>query len=239
MLPWVSMAPFATPVVPPVYWRNARSSWPSVTGASLCCFPFSTAALKSAAPSMFQGFTCLRTRRITKLTIRDFGKDRKSPTAVTSTCFNFVRGSTASTTCAKFSSTTIPVAPESASWCSSSGGVYNGLVLTTASPARNAPYSAMGYCRAFGIMMARRSPFLKPIICSQAPKARESSSSSRYVMLFPICTYAMLSACAAQVTSRSSFSERSWFGSMSAGTPAGYDFSQILSIYAPSTILLQ
>src|ERR1700722_1627357 len=58
-------------------------------------------------------------------------------------------------------------------------------------------------------------------------------------MLLPICTYATLSACVAQVSSMSSLSERSWFGSMSAGTPAGYDFSQILSIYAPSTILLK
>src|SRR5882757_4261301 len=58
-------------------------------------------------------------------------------------------------------------------------------------------------------------------------------------MLLPICTYAVRSACAAQVVSRSSFSERNWFGSMSAGTPCGYDFSQILSIYTPSTILLK
>ncbi len=35
MLPWVSIAPLETPVVPPVYWRNARSAWPTLGSTSL------------------------------------------------------------------------------------------------------------------------------------------------------------------------------------------------------------
>ena len=35
-LPWVSIAPLDTPVVPPVYCRKAMSSWPSGGGARRC-----------------------------------------------------------------------------------------------------------------------------------------------------------------------------------------------------------
>ena len=69
---------------------------------------------------------------------------------------------TSSSVCAKFSSTTIAVAPESFSWCSSSRGVYSGLVFTTTMPARCAPKSAIGYCSRFGSMIATRSPFFSP-----------------------------------------------------------------------------
>src|SRR5262249_12841909 len=78
------------------------------------------------------------------------GKPSRSPAAVTNTCFNRVRGRTFCTTCAKFSSTRMAVAPESMSWCSSSGAVYSGLVLTTISPLRSAANIAIGYCSTLG-----------------------------------------------------------------------------------------
>src|SRR6266581_71238 len=62
-------------------------------------------------------------------------------------------------TCLRRLRTTIAVAPESASWCSNSGAVYSGLVLTTTSPLRNAANIAIGYCSTFGSMIASRSPF--------------------------------------------------------------------------------
>src|SRR5207253_10188989 len=160
------------------------------------------------------------------------------PTAPTSTRFTCVRGSTCSSTCAKFSSTTMAVAPESLSWCSSSGAVYSGLVLTTISPARRAPKSTIGYCRVFGSMTAMRSPFRKPACCSQAAKARVSSSSFPYLSSVPIWTKATRAACRAQACSSSCFSERSCAGSTSAGTSGGYDFSQTLSIDAPASPVL-
>ena len=58
ILPWVSMAPLATPVVPPVYCKNAMSSWLHDTPhVLLACTQlqrflkaYPTAATKIAAP---------------------------------------------------------------------------------------------------------------------------------------------------------------------------------------------
>ena len=91
MLPCVSMAPFATPVVPPVYCRKARSSGRDRRPDRARVFaPSATAGLKSAAPSMCHGRTCLRT--LAHHVVDDgaiSGKPSKSPAAVTSTCFSF------------------------------------------------------------------------------------------------------------------------------------------------------
>ena len=52
MLAWVSIAPLATPVVPPVYWRKAMSSWPMATSGNACIWPSVSASRKRTAPSM-------------------------------------------------------------------------------------------------------------------------------------------------------------------------------------------
>jgi len=71
-------------------------------------------------------------------------------------------------------------------------------------------------------MIAKRSPFFAPAtFCSQAANARESSSSCRYVIDLPICTYATSFGNLEQLCSSSSFNERSREGSISAGTPGG------------------
>ncbi len=55
MLRWVSMAPLATPVVPPVYCRKAMSSWPICTGFSVALRPASSAARNRRALGMLPG----------------------------------------------------------------------------------------------------------------------------------------------------------------------------------------
>ena len=123
MLPWLSIAPFETPVVPPVYCRKARSSWPR----SICCSawraPAASTSRKRWWPGSDHAGTCLRTVRTTKSTMAPFGKPSSSPTLVTTTCFTCVRPMTSCSTCAKFSRITTVSAPESFSWCSSSRAV--------------------------------------------------------------------------------------------------------------------
>ena len=85
---------------------------------------------------------------------------------------------TASSVCAKFSSTTMTVAPESASWCCSSRAVYSGLTLTTTPPTRRMAPMATRYCGTLGIITATRSPRWTPCDCSQAPSAFERWSTS-------------------------------------------------------------
>ena len=74
MLRWVSIAPFATPVVPPVYCRNAMSSRVTSTGLNGAVAPRASAARKAMAPSMRQAGTIFFTRLTTKLTIQRFGR---------------------------------------------------------------------------------------------------------------------------------------------------------------------
>jgi hypothetical protein len=52
------------------------------------------------------------------------------------------------------------------------------LTFTKVKPARKAPARATGYCNTFGIMMATRAPRRSPLLCSQAPNARDSASIS-------------------------------------------------------------
>ena len=178
MLRWVRIAALATPVVPPVYCRKAMSCGPRVTASSFNPRPEPSALLKVTTPGMFQAGICLRTWRSTKFTKAPRGNPNRSPMRVTRTLLRPVCGRTFCTTCAKFSTTTIALAPESLSWCSSSRAVYSGLVFTTTMPARSTPNSAIGYCRTFGIIRATRSPAARPdLCCSQAANARLSSPS--------------------------------------------------------------
>ena len=117
-----SIAPFATPVVPPVYCRNAMSSCDSGTRSSVRRRPSASTSDRWTALAIDQGFTIFFTRRTTKLTSTPFAPS-SSPIDVTITCFTFVLPRTSASVCAKFSSTTITSAPESTSWCSSSRAV--------------------------------------------------------------------------------------------------------------------
>ena len=69
---------------------------------------------------------------------------------VTSTCRTPTRDWISAKTPARWARTTSTVAPELFSWCSSSGGVYIGLTLTTTRPARQVPKRATGYWSRFG-----------------------------------------------------------------------------------------
>ena len=181
MLPCVSTAPLATPVVPPVYCRKAMSSWCKGSSRRRCARPVRKAALNSMAPSIFQGGTIFFTYLTTALVSNSFSTGSRSPTSVVITCKRSagLRSITACTVWAKFSSTTRVVAPESLSWCSNSGTVYCGFTLTTTSPARSTPNRATGYCSTLGIISATRSPRCKPSdCCKNAPNSPLARSSS-------------------------------------------------------------
>ena len=179
MLRWVSIAPLATPVVPPVYCRKAMSSRSTSTGLNVLAAPRAKASRNPMAPAMRQGgtifWTCLRTT----LTSQRFGHASMSPTWDVITCATGVRSSTCCSTAAKFSTMTIALTPASLSWCSTSRGVYSGLTFTTTMPARRMPSSATGYCSRFGAMTATRSPWPRPgSDCRKAAKSRDRRSSS-------------------------------------------------------------
>ena len=179
MFRWVSIAPFETPVVPPVYCRKAMSSAASVTGAKDPAAPRASAARSGTAPSIRQAGTIFFTLLMTRFTSQRFGTGRRSPTSVVTTCSTGVLSITDCSVCAKFSRMTIALAPESFSWCSSSRGVYSGLTLTTVRPARRMPNSTTGYCSRFGAMIATRSPLAIPgRPCRYAAKCRDSRSSA-------------------------------------------------------------
>ena len=123
MLRWVSIAPFETPVVPPVYWRNARSSPASSTSSTAAPRPAESASSQRIAASIRNGGTSFLTRRTMKFTSTFLGKLSMSPSPVTTTRSIPVSSIHSSSTCPKFSSTTMARAPESASWWRSSRGV--------------------------------------------------------------------------------------------------------------------
>ncbi len=117
------MAPLATPVVPPVYCRKARSARVSVGSSSDCARPAASTRLKPIAPSSRQGGTIFFTCLTTAFVRRRLTGGSRSPTCVVTTTRTRVARITCSSVCAKFSSTTMATAPLSLSWCSSSRGV--------------------------------------------------------------------------------------------------------------------
>src|SRR5690349_20240626 len=80
------------------------------------------------------------------------------------------------------------------------------------------------------MISATRAPGFMPRLCSQAPMRFEYVSSSPNVMDLSMHTKALRFAYFWNDSSSRCTSERYWFGSMSAGTPGGYDFNQILSM---------
>ena len=170
MLRCSSIAPLATPVVPPVYWRNAMSSWPSGTVSSLRRRPSASTSDSRSAPATSYAGIIFFTRRSTRSTISPLNPS-SSPMVVTIGMRIFVLPITSCSVCAKFSTMTITSAPESFSWCSSSRAVYSGLTLTIVQPARIAPKRHTGYWRMLGIISATRLPFRQPFACSHAPNA--------------------------------------------------------------------
>ena len=114
MLRWSSIAPFATPVVPPVYCRNAMSSWPSGTRSSARWRPSASASESRIDPGSVKRGTIFFTWRSTKSTMMPLNPSN-SPIDVTMMLRTFVCPMIACKVCAKFSTTTIVSAPESAS----------------------------------------------------------------------------------------------------------------------------
>ena len=149
------------------------------TGVKRAAAPRASASGNVRAPSSRQAGTIFFTVLTTKLTIQRFGIGNRSPTCVVIRCCSAVFFHTCCSVAAKFSTTTMALAPESCNWCSSSFGVYSGLTLTTIMPARRMPNSATGYCSRFGDMIATRSPLAIPgKPCRKAAKSRDSLSSS-------------------------------------------------------------
>ena len=106
MLRWVSMAPFETPVVPPVYCRKARSSWVISTFFSSAPAPrlsavFSACAFgKSCAAPAFHVFD-------DEIDDGALGEAEQVAHLVSTTCLTGVFASTSSSVAAKFSMMTM------------------------------------------------------------------------------------------------------------------------------------
>ncbi len=80
-----------------------------------------------------------------------------------------------------------------------------------------------------GIISATRVPLMQPISCRYAAKARDSTSRSPKVIDLPMHVKAGRPANFATDSSNTSRTEAYLSISISAGTPGGYCFSQILS----------
>ena len=144
-------APFDSPVVPPVYCRNSRSSPVSATGRSGSPPPWASASAKETdSPS--------------RASTGGLGSvaPLASPTPTVMTVFRPVLARTSASVGVEPLKTTIVSTPASLSWCSSSRGVYNGFTFTCTAPARMMPSSVTGNASRFGIITATRSPWRTP-----------------------------------------------------------------------------
>ncbi len=162
ILRWESCAPFAMPVVPPVYCRTAKSSG-SIDGLDrVSRAPFFKADLKLTAFGMWKEGTNLLMYFTTTSTKSPFTVPSISPICVTIMCFAGRCGRIVWRWLAKLDKISTAVTPASLNWCSISRGVYSGFVLTTIRPAFNAPMKATGNWSRLGIWIAMRSPFFSP-----------------------------------------------------------------------------
>ncbi len=123
MLRWVSVAPFATPVVPPVYCRKASSS--AVSTASRCGRrrPWASASRNRIAPGIEKAGTSFLTYFTAALTMNRFGARSRSPSSVTTTLGEPISARTSSRLCAKLATMTTALTPASFIWCAISRGV--------------------------------------------------------------------------------------------------------------------
>ena len=119
----VNMAPFATPVVPPVYCKKARSWEVRSTGVNVKFLPFVIAALNAIALGIVILGTFLWIYFKTKSTINALGCGNISPTFVMIIFFIDVIAKACWTVSTKFAKTKIVCAPEFCIWCANSGGV--------------------------------------------------------------------------------------------------------------------
>ena len=94
MLPWVSIAPLAEPVVPPVYCRKAMSSAVSLTRVNGLCAPRCMASSSGMASGMCHLGTIFLTCLTRPLISQRLGAGTKSPTWVLMTWRIEVSGST-------------------------------------------------------------------------------------------------------------------------------------------------
>src|SRR5215204_5191626 len=100
-LRWVSVAPLATPVVPPVYCRKATSSSPTLAGFAGDFRPSASTVLNGIAAGRLYGFTAFFTCRETRFTIAPF-RPMRSPGVTTTTLSRRSSGSASSTVWPKF-----------------------------------------------------------------------------------------------------------------------------------------
>ena len=214
-------APLLTPVVPPLYCSTAMSSGPSCGSAQASDRPRATASTKPTAPASSKGGTTRRMRRATWLASVPRSRPSMSPVAATTMVRTGTCGSTCCSVLAKFSSTTMPRAPQSRSWWPRSRGVCSGFTRTTTMPARRIAATATAYCGRLGIMTATRSPRARPWPCSHAASARDRWSMRSKLTSRPMKRHAGSGACRSKLASISSTKDRCDSGSTSAGTSAG------------------
>ena len=111
-LRWSKVAPLATPVVPPVYCRNATSSSEMETGFGGVRAPSAITRVNGTDFGRLKGFTAFFTCRDTRLMTAPFSPMRSPGVTITMVCRSR-DGSASSTVCPKFSRTKRILAPES------------------------------------------------------------------------------------------------------------------------------
>ncbi len=160
MLRWVSIAPLATPVVPPVYCRKAMSSG-----------PMSTLRERRARAALQRVVEADRVRnRVRRHHLLDVAHDEIGDHAISGNraCRRCPCRSRACTASSPSTSATRVreivehddrAAPESSSWCFSSRARVQRIGVDHASGRRaGRAMIAIGYCSTFGSMIATRSP---------------------------------------------------------------------------------
>src|SRR5471030_2540889 len=115
-LRWVSIAPLATPVVPPVYCSTATSLASGLTSLIGWPWPLANTSLNLIALGKWYAGTIFFTYLMTLLISRRLSGGNRSATSVTITCLTAVLGTTFSARCAMLARQTRALAPESLNW---------------------------------------------------------------------------------------------------------------------------
>ncbi len=183
----MSIAPFARPVVPPVYWRNATSA-PRTSGRRN-----GRRAPRASASRYVDRVRDVCDRHAPLHVLHDEVHDR-SASATAGDRRSAIR-SRASPACSATHARRSPRSSRArrspARRCRRADARARAPCTSdsrspTTSPARSAPKSATGDCSVFGSITATRSPFSTPgSDCKYAANARLSRSTSANVSLVP------------------------------------------------------
>ncbi len=133
----VSMAPLGTPVVPPVYWRAAKSSFGFIFTSGGWGGYFSNVSLKKWTPDSLD--TLRLGTFLSRVPRNAFAGGRYSFMLATMICLSLVLSRTALTVGYRTSRQTRVSASELLRWNSTSRSLAKGLIAVTIAPIFKAP----------------------------------------------------------------------------------------------------